>query len=151
MDIFNLLEADAHNIPLKDESFDVIVCIGLFEYIDRKIVIKEINRLLKQNGVCIILVPNKYSGRRMVVKLLYKFFKKTYFPNEPSRAEMFNLFKDNSLELLEYKMDDGLIWLPNIIDKLCGKILYLAIENFFRNFQYNPLSNVMLFIVRKKY
>lgn len=151
MSISNLLEADAHNIPLKDESIDIIMCIGLFEYINREIVIREMRRILKRDGFGIYLVPNKYSGRRMVVKLFYKIFKKTYSPKEPSKKEMCNLFQSNNLELLEYKMDDGLIWLPNFIDRLCGNAVYLFIEKLFKTFRYNnPVSDVMLFIVRKK-
>jgi len=150
--ISNIIRADAHNIPLKNETFDVIVSIGLFEYINRKIVIKEMNRILKPTGLCIISVPNKYSAGRIVGKLICKVFRGEYSPNEPSRKEMLKLFEDNGFELIEYRMDDGLIWLPDSdsLGQLFGKRIYHLIESFFKIFGRNPFSNVMLFIAKKR-
>lgn len=146
--ISNVIRADAHNISFKDESFDAIVTIGLFEYINREIVIKEMNRILKPDGFCIVSVPNKYSARRMVGKLIYNVFRKKYYLNEPPKEEMFKLFENNGFELIEYKMDDGLIWLPNFLDRLFGVKIYCFIEKFFRVFGESPFSNVMLFVVK---
>ena len=148
--ISNLIRADAHNIPLKNESFDVIVTIGLFEYINRRIVIKEINRILKQDGFCILSVPNKYSASRMVGKLICKVFGRKRDPNEPSKKEVLRLFRDNGFRLIEYRMNDGLIWLPDFLDRLFGRRVYCLFENFFRIFGENPFSNVMVFVMRKR-
>ena len=120
--------SDAHKTPLQSGLFDVVVTIGLFEYINREAVIKEIRRVLKFNGICIISVPNKYSMFRLVGKLFCKIFRKEYHTNEPSKKDMFKLFVENKFNLLEYVMDDGLIWLPNFIDRLCGKKIYLFVE-----------------------
>jgi len=147
--ISNIIRADAHSIPLKNKSFDVIVTIGLFEYINRNIVIKEMNSILKSDGFCIILVPNKYSAIRIVGRLIGRVFRREYAANEPSKKEMLKLFENNGLELIAYRMDDGLIWLPNFLDRLVGKRIYHLIGNFFKIFRENPFSNVMLFIVRK--
>jgi ubiquinone/menaquinone biosynthesis C-methylase UbiE len=142
--------ADASKIPLEDELFDVIVTIGLFEFINRNIVMREIYRVLKQGSFCVISVPNKYSALRLVGKLLNKLFGREIQTDEPSKEEMFKLFKDNKFELVEYKMDDGLIWLPNFLDRLCGKKIYLFIEKIFKIFGQNPFSNIMLFIIKKQ-
>jgi ubiquinone/menaquinone biosynthesis C-methylase UbiE len=147
--ISNIIRADAHNIPLDNESFDAIVTIGLFEYINRNIVIKEMNRILKPDGFALFSFPNKYSAGGMVSKLICKVFRREYGPNEPSKREMFKLFENNGFQLIEYKMDDGLIWLPNFLDRLFGKRIYYLVENFFKIFGENPFSNVMLFVVRK--
>lgn len=144
-----LILGNACKIPLKDELFDIIVTVGLFEYVNRNIVIKEMNRVLKPKGFCIILVPNKYSALRIVNKLLIRMLKREIQTDEPSKKEMFKLFKDNRFELIEYKINDGLIWLPNSLDRLCGKKIYLFVEKFFRIFGQNPFSNAMLFVIRK--
>jgi len=140
---------DACKIPLKDEVFDIIVTIGLFEYVNRDVVIKEIYRVLKPEGVCIISVPNKYSAFRMVGKLLTKIFGGKIETDEPSKKEMFKLCRDNRFGLVEYRMTDGLIWLPNSLDRLFGRKIYLFVEKFFKPFGQNPFSNIMLFVVRK--
>jgi len=146
----NIIRANAHNIPLKNKSFDVILTIGLFEYINREIVIKEMNRILKSGGFCIVSVPNKYSAGRSVGKLICKVFRRESYTNEPSKKEMLKLFENNGFELIEYRMDDGLIWLPDFLDRSFGKRIYHLIESFLKIFGRNPFSNVMLFIAKKR-
>ena len=145
----NLAIADAYYIPLKAESMDTVVCIGLFEYIERATVLDEISRVLKNDGVCIIQCPNKYSAVRIPGKVICKIRDIEYFSGEPSYNEMLRLFRQTGYKVMESRMDDGLIWLPNFIDRLFGKRIYLLIENFFKTFGKNPFSNVMLFVVRK--
>ena len=141
--------ADAYHIPLKDESVDTCVCTGLFEYVERATVLKEIGRVSKSDGICIILGPNKYSAARMSAKIICKVLGKEYFCNEPSYGEMLRLFEQAGFKVIECSMDDGLICLPNFIDRLCGRKIYLFTEKFFGFFGRNPFSNVMLFIIRK--
>jgi ubiquinone/menaquinone biosynthesis C-methylase UbiE len=99
--ISNIMKADAHNIPLKKELFDVILTISLFEYIHREIVIKEMNRILKSGGFCIVLVPNKYSAHRQADRIFCNVFKRKYYPNEPSKKEMLKLFENIEFKLIE--------------------------------------------------
>lgn len=141
--------ADVHKIPFKENFFDVVFNAGLFEYVNRKIVMEEIRRVLKKQGIGIILASNKYSMARMPIKLIYKILRKEYYCDEPSRKEMLQLFKDNNFELIEEKMDDGLIWLPDFLDKIFGNKTYFLIERLFSIFEKNPFSNGMFFIIRK--
>jgi len=54
------------------------------------------------------------------------------------------------LKLIWYKMDDGLIFLPNSLDRIIGNKVYSVIEKTFKSiFGKNPLSNVMLFLLQK--
>jgi SAM-dependent methyltransferase len=144
-----LIFADCENIPLKSDSVDAIVSWGLFEYVDRKATIKEIYRVLKCNGACIIHVPNKYSALRLPAKILSKVFVKKYEKDEPSKSEMLLLFKDAGFEIVEFHMDDGLIRLPNIIDKKIGLKIYQMVEWIAKWNGENPFSDVM-FLVGKK-
>ena len=145
----DLALADAYHIPLKTESMDTIVCIGLFEYIERTTVLEEINRVLNRDGICIIQCPNKYSAVRIPAKIICKVLGKEYPCKEPSYGEMLRLFKQNEFKVIDSRMDDGLIWLPNFIDRLVGGRIYLLNEKVFRLFGRNLFSNVMLFVVKK--
>jgi ubiquinone/menaquinone biosynthesis C-methylase UbiE len=142
--------ADAHQIPLKVESVDVIICLGLFEYVQRRHIIKEIKNVMKRNGFAVIQVPNKYSAYRLPAEFLSKFFRKKYLPKEPSFKEMLYSFHKADLKLLWYKIDDGLIFLPNLLDRIIGNKVYCAVERMFKKvFGINPFSDVMLFLLRK--
>ncbi len=145
-----LVLADAHHIPSEDKSIDTVVCIGLFEYIQRATVLKEINRVLRSDGICIISVPNRYSAARMPGKIICKILGKRYPCKEPSYREMLRLFEVSGFKVIESRMDDGLIWLPDFLDRLIGKRVYFSVERFFKIFGRNPFSNVMLFVVRKE-
>jgi ubiquinone/menaquinone biosynthesis C-methylase UbiE len=139
---------NAHHILLQDK-FDCVVSIGLFEYVDREVVVAEINKLLKQKGYLIVQVPNKYSSVRILTKAFHKISRKKNYTSEPSRKQMLALFHRHKFELIEYRADDGLIWLPEIIDRWMGGRTYRFVEKFFKFFGNNPFSANMLFIVRK--
>ena len=50
--------ADAHQLPFKDRSFDFITSYEVLEHVrDPRIVVSEINRILKSSGSCAISVP----------------------------------------------------------------------------------------------
>ncbi len=144
----NLIQGDAHILPLKSKSIDVVTS-NAFEFLDRNIAVKEIYRVLKNDGICIAITPNKYSACRMPFKAAARLLRKKRDKNETSRKELISVFENNAFELIQLRMDDGLIWLPSFLDRLCGKEIYWLIEKFFRIFGRNPFSNVMLFVVRK--
>lgn len=146
----DLARADAHNIPLKGGSLEVIVSVGLLEYVEKATVMKEVNRVLQQGGILIIAAPNKYSAYRLLIGFLTKSLGKRRIPNEPSKKEMLGLFKTNGFMLIGCRMDDRLIWLPNFLDRLIGRKVYFRLEKFFRIFGENPFSNVMLLIAQKQ-
>ncbi len=143
------LLADAHNIPCENNTFDVVVSVGLFEYVKRNVVIKEIHRVLKTGGICIISVPNKYSLCRLPYKIFYKIRGEKRPTDEPSKKEMLLLLQSNGFDVVERKINDGLLYLPDFLDKIIGRITYHFVERFFSLFGENPFSNVMLFISRK--
>lgn len=145
----DLIQGDAHRLPLKNESINVVIS-NLFEFVDRNIVVKEIYTILKNDGICIVLTLNKYSACAMPSKIIMRLLHKKRDKNEASKKELVNIFKKVGFELIEYKMDDGLIWLPDFLDRSVGKRIYYLIESFFKTFGKNPFSNAMLFVVRKE-
>lgn len=51
----NLKYADAHSLPYKAKSFDLVVCAEVLEHVkDPEKVLKEIKRVLKKDGIAII-------------------------------------------------------------------------------------------------
>lgn len=61
---------------LKDESFDIILCHTVFEYIeDREEILKEFDRLLKKGGKLSVLKHNR-AGRVMQMTVLMNNFKR---------------------------------------------------------------------------
>jgi hypothetical protein len=62
---------------------------------------------------------------------------------------MILLFKEAELEIIEFWMNDGLIMLPNAIDKTIGLNTYQMIEKIAKKLGGNPFSNIMLLVGRK--
>ena len=66
--------ADAEKLPFDDNTFDIIVCNASFHhYIHPDIVLKEIQRVLKDNGKLLIGDPYISTPVRPVINLLTKF------------------------------------------------------------------------------
>lgn len=56
----SFLQGDIESFPLKDSSFDVIVCLGVIAYLKSEgIALHELARILKPNGVLAISIVNK--------------------------------------------------------------------------------------------
>lgn len=57
-----LSTGDAEILPFKNSSFDLIIAVGLLEYLpSEKNALKEFNRLLKPGGILIFTLPNIYK------------------------------------------------------------------------------------------
>jgi ubiquinone/menaquinone biosynthesis C-methylase UbiE len=59
-----LVKSSAHEIPLPDETFDIVVCVGLLEHLPldvRSRALKELDRVLKRGGNAYIIVNNENS------------------------------------------------------------------------------------------
>ena len=88
----------------KDESFDVIFCHNVFEYLDdnsREKIIKEFCRILKKDGILSFIKHNKYG--RILEQILFKNdftnYKSVFIENE-SYSERFgtiSYFKERKI------------------------------------------------------
>lgn len=52
---------DATDTHFKNDSFDVIICNHVYEYVNKEKLINEIYRLLKPRGFCYFTAANKYT------------------------------------------------------------------------------------------
>lgn len=147
-DAIHLVLGDAEVLPFRPESFDALVSIGLFEYVDRTKVVLQIKEILKHDGLLIISCPNKYGACRFPLRLLYSIMKRPRAQCEPSLKEILGLFNKNGFTIMTYQMDDYLFPFPYFLEHLISFKFYEFFE------KHNPLrvnlfSNVMLLIFKK--
>ena len=93
-----------------DESFDVVICHNVFEYIDDKTtVMKELSRVLKKDGIISIAKHNR-AGRVMQMAVLLDDFEKAnaLLDGENSTASKFGAIR-------YYEDNDILSWAPELI------------------------------------
>ncbi len=52
------VQADANRIPFEDSCFDVVICAELLEHVyDPRLVVQEVSRVLKTEGILLVTVP----------------------------------------------------------------------------------------------
>lgn len=101
--IKDIKEGDAEQLSFQPDFFDVVICIGLFDYYPLKGVrkfLKEIRRVLKRNGKLIVDFPN------MENKAVYEFQEKersvghdVYICN---KDKLINFLNENDFRILKY-------------------------------------------------
>lgn len=85
------IAGDATNIKLPDNSCDVVFCSHVFEHIPHTklpIVISEINRVLRPDGMCRILTPDLEIIARAYVNRDEEFFRKAKLEDESLRVDL---------------------------------------------------------------
>lgn len=116
----SLVLADAQNIPFKDKTFDKIVMIEILEHIpNTHKTLKEISRILKDNGSLCISIPTCFTeqifGRVHPDYFRYsghvKIIKDKEFINELLKAD-FSVYK-----IRRESFEWGLYWLYHSIRK----------------------------------
>jgi len=66
---FIFIKGDLINLPIKDNTFDTVVCMETLEHVDPSkidLAFQNIHRILKKNGVFMVSTPNN--------KILWNFF-----------------------------------------------------------------------------
>ena len=53
----NLIQANAENLPFKDDIFNLIIALDLIEHLNDNNAVEEFHRVLKPNGYLIVTVP----------------------------------------------------------------------------------------------
>lgn len=63
--------ADAHNLPYTDKHFDAVFCLETLEHVEDPVkVVKEMYRVLKDDGYMVILVPSE----NLIFRTLWPFW-----------------------------------------------------------------------------
>ena len=66
-----LVQADAAQLPLPNQSFDLVFCHGVLPFVrDERAVVAEIRRVLRPNGLAVLGVYHRYSWMYAAHKLV---------------------------------------------------------------------------------
>ena len=85
------IAGDASNIKLPDESCDIVFCSHVFEHIPHTrlpIVLAEINRVLRPNGILRILTPDLAIVAKAYVDKNAEFFRQAKLEDESLRTDL---------------------------------------------------------------
>jgi SAM-dependent methyltransferase len=84
-----VLVLDAHDLPFKTNSFDVIVTMEVLHYLDVPKFLSECHKVLRENGILLACIPNKDRAGFVPSNL-----SKNYF----SVPELYALFQSNNFK-----------------------------------------------------
>ncbi|KAA3620016.1 MAG: class I SAM-dependent methyltransferase [Calditrichaeota bacterium] len=103
--------SDAHSTPFADQSFDRLLAIQCFEYLDTNRFVRECARLLADEGILILQALNRNNYRRHIRKLANTVFNRPLWENEErfTTAELFDMLVENGFSI---KAVTGYYWLP---------------------------------------
>lgn len=120
------LVASAENIPLQDESADIVLCIGVLEHIQNiDKALKEINRILKPKGRIVVVTSNCFSTMFFdrIIKQLFNRWKYGYQKNWKLK-KLHKKLVDTGFTILEITVYQGIgdFNVKTIIDTCISKI-----------------------------
>ncbi|MGD0028122.1 MAG: methyltransferase domain-containing protein [Candidatus Bathyarchaeia archaeon] len=77
-------------LPFQNKSFDYVTCLGSLEhFLHPEVAIREISRVLKTNGLSIIVLPNAYF-----IKDIYMVWRKGSFPGYGQPLDRYNTLRE---------------------------------------------------------
>lgn len=96
----NLCYADAENLNnIKDNYYDYLFCLAaLVHYPNPHNAIKEISRVLKEDGIAIISLDNKYSLKRIIKDCINKTYLNKNINFESQGNHIFKVYSQNELK-----------------------------------------------------
>ena len=63
---------DAHKLPFGESSYDIVIVNSLLHHLDLSIALKEIDRVLKTNGILLAREPSWYKSTFSLYRLMTK-------------------------------------------------------------------------------
>lgn len=149
----NLVCGDAYNMPYKDSSFDVVHLSEVLEHVWFPLnLLKEISRVLRDDGRLFLVVPNPYSYYRFIRFYLLKKHPAKYYrkflDNHDHKQfydifSLTNLLQECSLKVIEFTTTDFIV--PKLIK---GKILLRPVSIKF--FPFNRFGEDLCLIAEKE-
>lgn len=91
--------SNIEDMNFKDSYFDVVLCIGVIEYLgDRHSAMVKISKILKKGGTIIISFPNKSS----VLNILDSVLRNTIFRIAPKKFDVHKSIKRQGIEIKSF-------------------------------------------------
>jgi len=156
----NIVQGDAFNLPFEDNSFDICFHQGLIEHFKNPLpMIEEQKRILKNDGILLIQVPQRYS-LMTIQKHILMFFGKWFagWETEFSIRELNCLVKQTGLKpvksagMLRFRNLDRIQvrylkkrFLPGFIENLYHKCAIILEDSIF-----GPWMAYTIVVVAKK-
>jgi len=92
--IYHIVMADGHYLPFRDEAFDAVFSIRTLKYLKKPyLCFREIARVLKFQGICVLELSNIFSYEAPFLLLLKLLGIKHYAQNMGSSYHLFNISK----------------------------------------------------------
>lgn len=110
--IFNKIDIEREKLPYPENFFETITLLASFEHFERSKVpdiLKEINRVLKKEGVLIITTPTRLGNKLLKIMALFKLVSKEEIKEHTggfSKKEIINYFKNSNFSYT--KLEHGL-------------------------------------------
>jgi len=85
-----VMQGDARRLPFADESFDLLFCLEMFNYVarpDRLTVVKELRRVLRPGGRAVVSVPIEV-GLPGLLKFMLRGATRSYYPGMSTHFHM---------------------------------------------------------------
>ena len=79
---YTTVVSDIKKIPYADGAFDEVIALGLLDYADPDETLKELNRVLKKDGLLTIMVPNKDNPYHIFNEAVKPNIKRRYTKDE---------------------------------------------------------------------
>ena len=140
-------QADGFHLPFPDETFDICVCSHVLEHVaNPHEMVKEINRILKVNGIALIEFPN----RLYPIELHGNLFLISYLPLKVAKLYATILC---SMWFISDEYKSRL----HVIHLLKGEYSYFSVKKIIKNLPFticdiNPIDRLILEIPKlKKY
>lgn len=102
---YTLIKADAARVPLKAKSIDVIIAMGLLDYVSSpEDVLRECKRLLKPGGILVFSMPKSPSFFSFLRTPIGIFLRRLFFHLPPitntyTQSELLSVAKKNRLSI----------------------------------------------------
>tara|TARA_B100000029_G_scaffold500726_1_gene572898 strand:- start:1867 stop:2655 length:789 start_codon:yes stop_codon:yes gene_type:complete len=167
--IINYLVAQGENLPFLDNSLDVVVMNEVIEHVSNdRTTLKEINRVLRNDGSCVIFAPNKlfpfethgiYVGKKYIfgnipfINWLPGIIRNKLVPHAKAygHQDWSQLIEGTDFEITEhtyvYPGFDNLEKKLGMLGRIIRKICYWAEKNWLRRF---GLSHFLVLVKTSK-
>lgn len=134
----DFLVGDLCGLPFPSETFDVVICLGVLEYVESEAsAVSEIARILRPGGICLASGINPWSPYNLWDRLIYRHMggrkPKAILAEYHTPRVYRDLFGDVGLAskdvsffnfvLLPPPLDRKLPWLAASCDQLLGRLL----------------------------
>jgi len=118
------IRADINKLPFRDSLFDLIISLGVIEHLHNpKTAVREMEQVLKKDGVLFITVPNAYCFPHRILRFLRRKLKTWQFGIE----ESFTVFQLKAFLSQSSHLESGYFYwgrkpLFKIFKKVFGRI-----------------------------